>query len=135
MREIRANTTTVALQHASTEALLEELIKRGGTIAQLGNAAQLQLKKSKDYNNGIVKLKDYFPFGLLSYAQMLHTKAMRLNSLASQSMATNGDVKPEFESVKDTALDMINYASFLADHLFPIDATEDAPSDETVLLG
>lgn len=70
---------------------------------------ELSIKKSKDYNKGNsmpVSRANYFPFGLLSYAQMLHTKSQRLNSLAQQ------DTIPNNESVRDTLLDMINYATF-----------------------
>lgn len=70
---------------------------------------RIAIKKSQDYNNGADKPQsraNYFPFGLLSYAQMLHTKTQRLNSLALQSK------KPNSESIRDTLLDLINYASF-----------------------
>lgn len=70
---------------------------------------EIAIKKSKDYNNGNdlpTSRANYFPFGLLSYAQMLHTKSQRLNSLAQQDKAPNN------ESVRDTLLDMINYATF-----------------------
>lgn len=70
---------------------------------------QIAIKKSEDYNNGNgqpTSRAQYFPFGLLSYAQMLHTKAQRLNSLAQQARTPNN------ESIRDTLLDMINYATF-----------------------
>lgn len=70
---------------------------------------EIAIKKSQDYNNGNSQPTSraaYFPFGLLSYAQMLHTKSQRLNSLAQQDKAPNN------ESVRDTLLDMINYATF-----------------------
>ena len=70
---------------------------------------EIAIKKSQDYNNGNgqpTSRANYFPFGLLSYAQMLHTKSQRLNSLAQQ------DKVPNNESVRDTLLDMINYATF-----------------------
>ena len=70
---------------------------------------EIAIKKSQDYNNGNGQPTSravYFPFGLLSYAQMLHIKSQRLNSLAQQDKAPNN------ESVRDTLLDMINYAAF-----------------------
>lgn len=72
-------------------------------------ATELCMKKSQDYNNGNTAPQsraNYFPFGLISYAQMLHTKTQRLNSLAQQTKTPNN------ESVRDTLLDMINYANF-----------------------
>ena len=76
------------------------------------DAVELCIKKSQDYNNGQDKpasRKEYFPFGLLSYAQMLHTKTQRLNSLAQQTKA------PNHESIRDTLIDLINYAGFAAE--------------------
>lgn len=70
---------------------------------------EIAIKKSQDYNNGNGQPTSravYFPFGLLSYAQMLHIKSQRLNSLAQQ------DKLPNNESIRDTLLDMINYAAF-----------------------
>lgn len=70
---------------------------------------KIAIKKSEDYNNGQgqpTSRAQYFPFGLLSYAQMLHTKSQRLNSVAQQTKAPNN------ESIRDTLLDMINYATF-----------------------
>ena len=70
---------------------------------------ELCIKKSQDYNSGNSQpdsRANYFPFGLLSYAQMLHTKSQRLNSLAQS------DKTPNNESIRDTLLDMINYATF-----------------------
>lgn len=76
------------------------------------DAVELCIKKSQDYNNGQDKpasRKEYFPFGLLSYAQMLHTKTQRLNSLAQQTKS------PNHESIRDTLIDLINYAGFAAE--------------------
>lgn len=67
-------------------------------------AMLLTVKKHEDYNNSI-KLVEYFPFGHKSYVQMLHVKLMRLRSLAENA-------EPNFESVEDTVLDLINYAVF-----------------------
>ena len=70
---------------------------------------EIAIKKSQDYNNGqdIPESRAiYFPFGLISYAQMIHTKSQRLNSLAKQTKSPNN------ESIRDTLLDLINYACF-----------------------
>lgn len=68
-------------------------------------AKSLVVKKHADYQQS-VELKDYFPFGHKSYVQMLHVKTLRLRSLAAQS------APPANESVKDSVLDLINYAVF-----------------------
>lgn len=100
----------------TSEELLSELLSRGGHPGALAEAALLCIKKSQDYNQGMgcndphkVNRSAYFPFGAISYAQMLHTKSMRFNSLV-QKIVDGG--APNFEGLVDTALDMINYAGF-----------------------
>lgn len=101
------------LREASTEHLLLVLAERGGHPGALAEAALLCIRKSQDYNQGMgcedphnVDRSSYFPFGAVSYAQMLHTKTQRFNSLVKKSEAAN------FEGLRDTALDIINYAGF-----------------------
>lgn len=71
-------------------------------------AATLLAKKKKDYRSGVT-LADYFPFGHHSYAQMLHTKMLRIISLVS---VIEQNSQPNFESLRDTLIDMMNYAAF-----------------------
>jgi hypothetical protein len=99
---------------ASTIDLLNELKDRGGHPGALAEAALLCIRKSEDYNKQTenphaVDRSVYFPFGTVSYAQMIHTKSQRFNSLTVKEL--NGS-KPNFEGLKDTALDIINYAGF-----------------------
>ena len=67
-------------------------------------AMHLLSKKAQDYNTGVDR-RDYFPFGLTSYSHMIHTKSLRLVSLCKS------DKNPNFESARDTLLDLINYAA------------------------
>jgi hypothetical protein len=73
-------------------------------------AAKLVERKGEDYNKGAA-LEDYFPFGDKSYVQMIYVKAMRLRSLSEVSGP------PNFDSAKDTVLDLINYCVFYLDYL------------------
>ena len=66
---------------------------------------ELIAKKGEDYNTK-VKLGDYFPFGDVSYVQMIHLKATRLRSLIEK------EGPPNFDSVKDTLQDLIAYTTF-----------------------
>jgi hypothetical protein len=102
----------VSLAEVSTKELLLEIERRGGHPAALAKAALLSMKKAEDYSNGKnmdpakIDRSNYFPFGALSYAQMIHVKAQRFVALAP---------KPEaavYEGLRDTALDLINYAGF-----------------------
>ncbi len=84
-----------------------------GKIRKHNNFEQAQWiakQKSFDYQNTVDR-EDYFPFGLLSYVQMIHIKTTRLRSLAQT------DKRPNFESLRDTLLDMMNYCNFAIEHL------------------
>ena len=106
------------MHEASVKDLLLELKSRGDTFSAVAQAQLLVLKKSVDYNGHEIPptgTRDvYFPFGNTSYAHMIHTKSQRLVSLVgneSKGVALN------FEGVKDTALDLINYAAFLVEFI------------------
>lgn len=97
----------------TAEQLLFALLSKGGPLAALAEAAAIAVGKTSDYDDGLKK-DMYFPMGLVSYAQMLHVKSLRLVSLAAKEMK-GGERK--HESARDTCLDLINYASFAADWL------------------
>ena len=80
------------------------------TLSVLLEAYLLQARKAQDYQAGTDR-DNYFPLGLPSFATMINIKALRLVSLAAKPES------PQFESVKDTSLDLINYAAFLAEWL------------------
>lgn len=110
------NCKSIILKEFPTVELLEELKSRGGHPGALAEAALLCIKKSQDYNQNSsnmdphkVDRSSYFPFGAVSYAQMIHTKAQRFNSLVLKEMHGQD---ANFEGLRDTALDIINYAGF-----------------------
>ena len=80
----------------------------------LAEAQALLDRKSLDYN-GTVDVdtdparREYFPYGAVSYMQMIHTKVTRL-----ESVLLGEDRNVNFESARDSAIDLINYAAFLA---------------------
>jgi hypothetical protein len=71
-------------------------------------AIELKERKSKDYQGSQFTEDDYFPFGHHSYIHMLHTKMLRIRSVAEQDGSQN------FESLTDSLIDMVNYASMYA---------------------
>lgn len=79
-------------------------------LALIQPAMDLVMRKQADYQNA-VPLAAYFPFQDKSYVQMLHTKTQRLVSLVSRGG------EPNFESVGETVLDLINYAVFYLAYL------------------
>lgn len=106
------------LKNIDSLDLLKELSRRGGHPGAVADAVLLCARKSEDYNQGMghadihsVDRSSYFPFGAVSHAQMLHTKAQRFNSLVQRVM--RGE-EPNYEGLRDTALDIINYAGFAA---------------------
>lgn len=89
-------------------------MNRARYLELLQPSITLMESKHEDYGNdehGIIPLDAYFPFGNISYVQMLHIKTMRLVAL------TNGNKKPNHESVEDTVRDLINYSVFYLDFL------------------
>ena len=76
-------------------------------ITIIKEAAELKERKSKDYQGGMWTEEDYFPFGHQSYLHMIHTKYLRIRSVAEQE-DTN------FESLGDSLVDMINYCAMYA---------------------
>lgn len=73
----------------------------------LQSAIELKQRKSKDYQGNQFTEEDYFPFGHHSYIHMLHTKMLRIRSVADQG-------RPNFESLEDSLIDLINYAAMYA---------------------
>lgn len=108
LREL--NELRSAMLRPDLKTLAHLLTARGGSLAAIADAVRLVTQKDEDYNTGI-RRDDYFPLGLQSYAQMIHVKALRLVVLALTPRPLN------FESARDTCLDLINYASFCADWL------------------
>ena len=73
-------------------------------IQVMKDAITLKEKKSKDYQGGLWTEEDYFPFGHESYLHMIHTKYLRIRSVAEQE-------NTNFESLEDSLIDMINYCA------------------------
>ena len=79
-------------------------------IQILQDAANLKKQKSEDYQGGKWEEEDYFPFGDISYMHMIHTKYLRMRSIMEND-------SPNFESLEDTLIDMINYCAMYCAYL------------------
>lgn len=77
-------------------------------IDMMQEAIELKKRKSEDYQGSQFTEEDYFPFGHLSFIHMLHTKLLRIRSVAEQQGEQN------FESLSDSLIDMINYSAMYA---------------------
>lgn len=79
-------------------------------------AAELQEKKGADYNGAktSVEQADYYPRGVWSILDVVNAKYLRMVSVL-ETMEQGG--KANFESIEDSAIDLINYASFIAAYM------------------
>lgn len=64
-------------------------------------------ERGKSY--GGQQVQDYMPFGAPSFVQMVHLKSMRLVSNVKKGLPLS--------ELEDSALDLINYAAFLAAYI------------------
>lgn len=82
----------------------------------LMEAAQLQERKGQDYQNPLSRVRqaDHYPRGVYTILDTINGKMLRMYSVL-ETMEQGGKVN--FESVEDSAIDMINYASFLVAYM------------------
>lgn len=83
------------------------------SIIVLQECAELQSKKSEDYQNpnSNVKQADHYRRGVDSIHDTMHGKMLRAQSLLESGNTAN------FESLEDTYKDLINYASFAVSYI------------------
>ena len=82
------------------------------SVNVLQECMDLQLRKSRDYQNpnSSVKQADYYPNGVQTIYDVMHGKMLRMKSVMEAMQSKGYD--PNFESLEDSAKDLINYASF-----------------------
>lgn len=87
------------------------------SIKVLDECANLQRKKGNDYQNphSIIRQADYYPRGVSTLLDIVHAKMLRLRSVIA-AMEHDTSYVPNFESVEDSAKDMINYCSFIVSY-------------------
>lgn len=86
---------------------------KAGPIGVLEECIALQKKKGTDYQNSYssVKQADYYNHGILTIYDIMHAKMLRIKSVM-EAMQHDPDYEPNFESLGDSFIDTINYASF-----------------------
>lgn len=90
--------------------------------------SEIQKKKSQDYQNenSLIKQADYYPRGLMSIMDMINTKTCRMYSLL-HNLENNPNASALHESLEDSAIDLINYASFFVSYCnYSIDGQDDS---------
>lgn len=83
------------------------------SVNVLQECIDLQLRKSRDYQNpnSAVQQADYYPNGVQSIHDIMHAKMLRMKSVM-EAMRSDPSYSQNFESLEDSAKDLINYASF-----------------------
>ena len=84
----------------------------------LQKAAEIQNKKGNDYQNPNSRIRQamYYPRGCATILDIMHAKILRMQSVL-EAMESDPDYAPNFESLEDSCIDMINYASFFAAYM------------------
>ena len=84
----------------------------------LKRAAELQTKKGNDYQNPVSRVKqaDYYPHGVNTIMDIMVGKILRMQSILD-TMEKKGNHITNFESLEDSTIDLINYASFFGAYL------------------
>ena len=86
------------------------------SVGILKEAIEIQILKGQDYNNAASRVTqaDYYPNGVYSILDICQAKVLRMYSVLD-TMQAGGN--PNFESIEDSAIDLINYASFVAAYI------------------
>ena len=88
------------------------------SLKVLKECAELQIKKSNDYQNDKSRIKqaDYYPNGAQTILDIMTGKVNRMHSVLD-AMKDDEQYVENFESLHDSAVDLINYAAFFAAYL------------------
>jgi hypothetical protein len=88
------------------------------SLKVLQQAAEIQTRKSNDYQNPNSRIKqaDYYPRGCASILDVMNGKILRIQSVM-EAMENDPEYNPNFESMEDSAVDLINYASFFVAYM------------------
>jgi len=88
------------------------------SVKVLRECIELQLKKSRDYqnpNSNVVQAMHYRR-GVDSIHDTMHGKMLRAQSIL-ETLSADPNAKVNFESLEDTYMDLINYASFAVSYI------------------
>ena len=88
------------------------------SVSVLEECIALQRRKARDYQNphSTVTRADYYPRGVFTIHDIMHAKMLRMKSVM-EAMYHDETYKENFESLEDSAKDLINYSSFFISYL------------------
>jgi len=84
----------------------------------LRQAAEIQQKKSQDYQNPNSRIRQaqYYPRGCSTISDIMLGKILRIQSVI-EAMENDTSYSQNFESLEDSAIDLINYATFFVSYI------------------
>jgi len=84
----------------------------------LKQAADLIAKKGNDYQNSKSRIRqaDYYPNGAQTILDIMTGKINRMHSVLD-AMRDDDNYMENFESLQDSAIDLINYSAFFSAYL------------------
>lgn len=88
------------------------------SVFVLRECIDVQNKKAQDYQNpaSSVKQADYYLNGVQTIYDTMHGKMLRIRSI-QETILNDPEFTPNHESLRDSVIDLINYASFYAAYL------------------
>ena len=88
------------------------------SIKVLNECIEVQVKKSNDYQNPNSRIKQahYYPNGCLTLHDTMQAKMLRMQSVM-EAMLNDPNYQPNYESLEDSAKDLINYCSFFVAYI------------------
>lgn len=88
------------------------------SLKVLQRAAEIQTSKGNDYQNPNSRVRQamYYPRGCASILDQMNSKVLRLQSVL-EAMENDPEYQPNFESLEDSCVDLINYTSFFVSYM------------------
>lgn len=88
------------------------------SLKVLQRAAEIQNKKSNDYQNPNSRVRQamYYPRGCATILDTMQAKVLRIQSVL-EAMELDQSYEPNFESLEDSCVDIINYATFFVAYM------------------
>jgi len=88
------------------------------SVQVLSECISLQNAKANDYQNKNSRIlqADYYTNGCATIHDIMHGKMLRMQSVM-EAMQNDPNYAPNFESLEDSAKDLINYGSFFVAYL------------------
>ena len=88
------------------------------SLKVLQRAAEIQTQKSNDYQNPSSRIRQamYYPRGCATITDIMLGKVLRIQSVL-EAMEQDPSYTPNFESLEDSCVDLINYSSFFVAYM------------------